>query len=163
MEPLVTIAGAGNWLIESDRIGLRVIEKLQKRYNVELVEVCILGNKALALFDYLHRQELLIVVDACIICNQPGVIHLYEPDFSDDSLNNSWSLHQIGPMETLRIVEKLYSEILPQRIIFILVETEGFTITQELDIYEKIILLIDQQIIDGTKNNLLLRENLFNL
>ena len=119
----VAVVGAGNWLIASDRTGPRVLERIRGRYGPE-VSIRDMGSAGLALLDHLHGQELMCLVDACILGGPPGHIHVSEPSF-DGIPDPVGSVHQIGPIETLTIAARLYPEKMPKRVVLIGVETEG--------------------------------------
>jgi hydrogenase maturation protease len=122
----ITIAGAGNWLLASDRVGPRVLELVAdtaRRYGAE-VELADLGCAGLALLDHLHAQELLLVVDACVGAGAPGSLTVVEPDL-EQPVGGVTSVHQVGPLEALAVARHLYPERLPRRTLLLLVQTEG--------------------------------------
>ncbi len=140
----ISIVGSGNWLISHDRIGPKVLELVEGRYGSE-VELCHIGSAGLALLDYLHGQELMLVVDACLQGNQPGEICIIEPCL--DTLNiNITSVHQIGPLETLTFAKRLFPESMPQRIRLILVETDGIDEKKEAVACQEVLAILDQEI-----------------
>lgn len=140
----VTIAGAGNWLVNVDQIGPRVMELIQGRYGTE-VEIRTLGSGALALLDVLHAQELLLLVDACIGQGNPGEIRCYEPNLTIPPTGVG-SLHQIGPWETLLVARHFYPDTLPCRTLFITVETEGLGAEEESFACQQVISILDDKI-----------------
>ncbi len=117
----VCVVGAGNWLVAHDRIGPRVLELVESRYGPE-VELCDVGSAGLALLDRLHRQDLMIVVDAGIFHGQVGEVRTIEPDLNAPIAQVS-SVHQIGPLKTLAIAKRLFPENMPRRVLLIVVET----------------------------------------
>ena len=72
-ESRILVAGAGNWLLASDRIGPRVLEMVSERYPSG-VELCDIGSTALSLLDSLRGQDLLIVIDACVGRGTPHTV-----------------------------------------------------------------------------------------
>lgn len=118
----VCVVGAGNWLVSHDRIGPRVLELVESRYGPE-VELCDLGGSGLALLDHLHRQDLMIVVDAGIFHGEAGEIRTIEPDLRAPTPRVS-SVHQIGPLEAMAIADRLFSEDMPRRLLLIVVQTD---------------------------------------
>ena len=119
----VSIAGAGNALTTHDAVGPRVLELCEGRYGAA-AELCHIGVTGLALLDHLRGQPLLIVVDACIFGGPPGEIVRMEPDLEQES-GRPTSVHQVGPLEALTVAKHLYPERLPQRVLLLLVETNG--------------------------------------
>ncbi len=144
LEKPISIVGAGNWLISYDKIGPQVLELVEGRYGSE-VELCNIGSAGLALLDYLHGQELMLVVDACLQGNQPGEICIVEPCL--DTLNmNITSVHQIGPLETLTFAKRLFPERMPLRIRLILVETNGIDDKKEAIACQEVLAILDREI-----------------
>jgi hydrogenase maturation protease len=145
MNPTITIAGAGNWLIAIDRIGPLIIQQIKGRYSIEQVEVRAIGGTALALLDILHGQKLLLLIDACNNQGSPGEVTCYIPDLNSNTVITG-NLHQIGPLETLLIAKHLYPEILPQHIMFIAIETEGLSAEIENTACQTVIKILDREV-----------------
>jgi hydrogenase maturation protease len=108
-------------LVAHDRIGPRVLELVESRYGPD-VELCDLGGSGLALLDHLHRQELMILVDAGAFAGEPGEIRTLEPNLNAP-LAPVGSVHQIGPLETLAIADRLFPDDMPMRSLLIVVQT----------------------------------------
>lgn len=144
MEPLITIAGAGNWLISYDNIGPLVLSLVKGRYGSH-VELCELGSTTLSLLDYLHNQELLIIIDAGLQGKSPGEISVIEPNLETATVRVT-SVHQIGPLETLGVANKLFPEKMPKRILLIVVETNGIDENVEKMACQRVIDILDQEI-----------------
>ncbi|MFW6325096.1 MAG: hydrogenase maturation protease [Desulfovibrionales bacterium] len=121
--PAISIVGAGNWIVCHDRIGPLVLERCSGRYGPE-VELFNSGSAGLSLLDCLNGQDLLLVVDACQCGGGNGEIHVLEFSALPDTAHGP-SIHQIGPVETLKVAEHLYPEKMPRKVLFILVETDG--------------------------------------
>ncbi|VFM96535.1 MAG: hydrogenase maturation protease [Candidatus Kentron sp. G] len=130
----ISIAGAGNWLISHDRIGPRVLRLIRGRYG-PAVELCDIGTSGLRLLDYLRGQALLVIIDACLMNEAPGTIRVLEPDLRtpEDAFDGAAgrSTHQIGPLETLALAQRLYRENMPRRVLLIMVETRGIDAATE--------------------------------
>lgn len=145
----VTVAGAGNWLLGHDRIGPRVLEKIRGRWGDE-VELAEIGTDPLALLDHLHRQRLLVVVDACVGLGAPGEIQVVEVPF-DSPLGRETSVHQIGPVETLVVARHLWPERLPERTLLVMVETGEFDDDDtEEELFTRIVATLDR-LLDGVE------------
>ncbi|MCP4695946.1 MAG: hydrogenase maturation protease [Gammaproteobacteria bacterium] len=140
----ISVVTAGNWLILHDSIGPRVLELIQDRYGPE-VELCDVGNAGLALLDHLHRQDLMIVVDACLLGGHPGEVRVIEPDLAASPLE-AGSVHQIGPLETLFLADRLYSEKMPARILVIAVETNGIDANTHEAACQQAVSILDREI-----------------
>jgi hydrogenase maturation protease len=109
------------------------------------VELCEIGTTGLGLLDHLRGQRLLIVVDACRAGVQPGEVRELEPDL-DAPPPPSSSVHQIGPLETLFIAKRLSPELLPSRILLVLVETEGLSEAEEVDACGRAVAAVEREI-----------------
>ena len=140
----ILVAGAGNWLLASDRIGPRVLEMAAQRYP-NGVELCDIGSTALSLLDSLRGQDLLIVIDACVGRGTPGEIFVIEPDLSA-SPGRGTSTHQIGPVETLIIAQHLEPASMPRRTLLILVETGEFGAGDEDDACRRVLEVLDREV-----------------
>lgn len=136
--------GAGNWLISYDRIGPKVLELIQGRYGAE-VELCELGSTSLALLDHIHGQELMIIIDACLQGNLPGTITVMAPDLNNRVVEMT-SVHQIGPLETLAVANRLFQEKMPQKILLVMIETNAINEKMEESICQQVVKILDQEI-----------------
>jgi hydrogenase maturation protease len=140
----VSIFGVGHWLLGIDRIGPRVLELLAGRHGSE-VELCDVGAGGLALLDHLRGQELVIVVDACLLGGAPGEIHRLEPEGLELS-GTGGSVHQIGPLEALAVARQLYPDQLPRRTVVLAVETEGLEPDGEAEACRRVLEMIDREL-----------------
>lgn len=140
----VAVVGAGNWLVASDRVGPRVLERIRGRYGPE-VAIRNMGSAGLALLDHLHGQELMFLVDACLLGGPPGRVHVSELSFEGTPMSVG-SIHQIGPLETLTIAARLYPERMPKRAILIGIETEGMDDRTEEIACEEAVAILDGEI-----------------
>jgi len=140
----VLVAGAGNWLLSSDRVGPRVLSLARDRYGPD-VELCDIGSSALSLLDHLCGQDLLVVIDACIGRGEPGEVFVVEPDL-DSVPSRGTSVHQIGPMETLIVAGVLEPSSMPARIVLLLVETGDFEETEEGKACQRVVESLDREI-----------------
>jgi hydrogenase maturation protease len=142
--PPVSIAGAGHWLVEHDRIGPAVLDRLGARYG-EQVELLEIGTMPLALLDYLRGQKLLVVVDAGAFGGAPGEVRVVEPDL-DTVATRETSVHQIGPIETLCVAKHLWPDRLPRRICLVIVETDGIDEARENAAIDAVIARLDEEV-----------------
>lgn len=140
----ITVAGCGNWLIGADRVGPRIIGMIEGRWD-ERVTICDIGTGALALLDHLESQDLLVVVDACVGHGTAGEVLELEPEL-DLGLTRGTSAHQIGPAEALTVGRHLYPELMPRRVLFVLVETGGLTDELEDAACEQVVRILDREI-----------------
>ncbi|OAD20037.1 methyl viologen-reducing hydrogenase maturation protease [Candidatus Thiomargarita nelsonii] len=125
---------------------------IQERYGPE-VELCDIGSGGLALLDHLHSQELMIVVDACFQGKPPGEICVMEPNLDTQTMDVT-SVHQIGPLETLAVAKRLFQEKMPQRILLIIVETNGIDDKTEKAACQQVVAILDMEIEAWQRNHI---------
>jgi hydrogenase maturation protease len=113
----ILILGIGCILFRDEGFGVRVIEKLQERYefpeNVSLVDGGVLG---LNLLSVLSEADYLIVVDAVRNRGNPGDLYRLEGDAIPDRIREKNSLHQVDFLETLTVCQAL--DKVPETVIF---------------------------------------------
>lgn len=144
MKPSVAVVGIGNRLVFCDQIGTRVLDDCRARYGPE-VELLDAGTASFSLLDCMRCQDLMLIVDACCMGENPGEIRVEEMDSAEDPTPGT-DLHQIGPLETFAIAAKLFPEILPLRTLLIMVETEGI---EEMDMQKasrQVVSIIDREV-----------------
>lgn len=139
----VSVVGCGNWMIRADRVGPRVLAALGSRPSPE-VELCDVGTTVLGLLDRLRGQELLILVDACAGCGEPGEVRVVVPRLIASS--RPPSSHQIGPVDTLVVARELYPERLPRRLVFVQVETSGLAAAEEDAVCARAVAAVEREI-----------------
>ncbi len=143
--PLVTIVGAGNWLISNDRIGPKILSRLQNNFSQE-VEIRTIGTVSLGLLDCMNRQDLMMIIDACALGRETGSIEVRQIDPDIIPYHDYPGLHQIGPLETLKIAAQLFPEIMPKKILMVLIETTNLKESDEEEIGSKAINLIHKEV-----------------
>ena len=103
------VLGLGNTLLKDDGLGVKVIEQLQvKAHQAEIRNGATLG---LSLFEILKGAEKAIVVDAVDMGRTPGtVIRFTAVELLNLKVGQSFSLHEIGLLEVLKIGQSLNEE-----------------------------------------------------
>lgn len=100
----IVVLGIGNILLSDEGFGIRVVERLQDRYefseNVSLVDGGVLG---MSLLGILLEADHLIVVDAIRNRGTPGTIYRLESFDIPSRIRAKNSLHQIDFLETLTL------------------------------------------------------------
>ncbi|WP_051261192.1 hydrogenase maturation protease [Desulfovibrio inopinatus] len=115
------VLGIGNPLLQDDRAGIEVIEKLQELgAPCDTLEVYTVGFE---IIDRCMGRDQVIVVDACMLGNQPGSILNVGIDdiFNSTSLANS---HAITLGATLKVGYELFPEKMPADLRIILIEAK---------------------------------------
>lgn len=141
----ISIVGAGNWLVNHDSVGPRVLELARGRYG-DTVELCETGSAGLALLDHLHGQDLMIIVDACTLGGKPGTIKVVDPAEYSASPSHNVSIHQINPFETLAVAKQIYPDQVPDRILLVLVETGNINELELERACSEVMELLDREI-----------------
>jgi len=144
------VAGVGNWLIGADRVGPAVMTALQGRVDAD-VELCDIGSAGLGLLDHLHGQELLVVVDACIDGERPGQVRV--SDLTAERLpSGGCSVHQVGPVESLAVMQLLHPDRVPRRCRLVTVETGGLDPAREEDACREAVAAVMREIATWRRN-----------
>lgn len=104
----ILVLGVGNILLTDEGVGIRVIERLQERYefpdNVSVVDGGVLG---LSLLGIISEADHLIVVDAVKNGREPGSLCRLEGDEVPKRILAKNSLHQVDFLETLTSCQAL--------------------------------------------------------
>ncbi len=98
----ILVLGLGNILLGDEGVGVRVVEKLQERYELpEEVQALDGGVRGLALLPYLEGVGKLLVVDAVAAGQKPGTLIRLEGDEVPAFLSPKVSPHQEGLADLL--------------------------------------------------------------
>jgi hydrogenase maturation protease len=149
----IVIMGMGNLLLKDEGVGVHVIHVLRKKNlpkNVELVDA---GTATLDVLQMLSEVDKLIVIDAVKGGCASGTIYKFKPSNICSTNRTTISLHQLGFIEALSIVEKLGKA--PMDVTIIGIEPMEIAIGLELspEIAEripKIIQLVSEMICNQT-------------
>jgi len=138
----IAVACAGNRLVGYDAIGPKVYDIIEQRKapNIDLFNV---GSSPLAILDRIDKQDMLIVIDACIGLASPGEVIVAKAEDVQLQQFRCASAHQVGPLDTLEVARKLFPERMPAEVYFILIETSAFDSAQERNTISKTIELFD--------------------
>jgi hydrogenase maturation protease len=103
------IVGVGNILLKDEGIGVHVVRVLQEmslaspKEEVEVVD----GGTSPAAFDSAEGVDKLIIVDAARGGGEPGTIYRFTPDQVSGGPKLLTSLHDLGLLDSLRMMESL--------------------------------------------------------
>ncbi len=98
----ILVLGLGNILLSDEGVGVRVIERLQEKYEFpERVQVLDGGVRGLALSPYLEGVKRLLAVDAVAAEKEPGSLTRLEGDEVPAFLSPKISPHQEGLADLL--------------------------------------------------------------
>jgi hydrogenase maturation protease len=116
----------GNGLAGDDAVGEAVYQRLAGTKLPGGIRTVFLGLGGLSILEYLHGQDLLIVVDAVQLGGEPGYVHVMETGQIPELHGQAVSLHGIGLLETLAISRMLYPESAPKRAVLIGIEGRNY-------------------------------------
>lgn len=123
------VLGLGNTLLKDDGLGVKVVEQLSRQdLPAEIVNG---ATQGLSLFETLKSADRTIVVDAVDMGRPPGTL----AKFSAEELltlpeSRSFSLHEIGLLEVLKIGQSLNEDF--KNVIIIGVQPSDLTYGEEL-------------------------------
>ncbi|UCF57402.1 MAG: HyaD/HybD family hydrogenase maturation endopeptidase [Deltaproteobacteria bacterium] len=104
----ITVLGVGNILFADEGVGIRVIERLQERYDFpENVSIIDGGTLGLRLLGVISEADYLIVVDAVKNKKEPGSLYRLEGEEVPKRILAKNSLHQVDFLETLAACQVL--------------------------------------------------------
>jgi len=101
----------GNLIYRDEGVGVHVIEKMKKMELPRQVELLDIGTSTMDLIGYLDGVKRLIVIDSMKAGGDPGDVYRCRPEDLLPKGENPVSLHDIGLLETLAMVEKKGLEI----------------------------------------------------
>jgi len=110
------VLGLGNILLGDEGVGVRVIERLQERYEFpEEVQVVDGGSGGLGLLYFFEGVSRLVIVDAVKAGNEPGTLIRLKGDEIPAFLSPKISPHQEGLADLLFAAK--VTGILPEEIV----------------------------------------------
>jgi hydrogenase maturation protease len=111
----VLVLGLGNILLQDEGVGVAVIERLQRRYQIpQEVELLDGGTSGIALLDDIREREHLIVVDAVRTGKPPGTEVVLTDEAVPAFLCNKVSPHQLALSDVLANLALMNAS--PQRV-----------------------------------------------
>ena len=105
----IVIVGVGNVLLKDEGIGVHVARALQEMSlaspegEVEVVD----GGTSPDAFDRAEGADKLIIVDAACGGGEPGTVYRFAPDEVSGGPKLLYSLHDLGLLDSLRMMESV--------------------------------------------------------
>ena len=100
----VLVLGIGNLVMSDDGVGVKVVQRLQRRYRFPgQVEVMDGGTRGLDLLPKLEGVERLIIIDAVETGQKPGTCVRLAGDELPIALETKLSPHQMGLKDLLAV------------------------------------------------------------
>jgi len=133
-KPRIVVVGIGNLLLKDEGIGIHVIQALERMpwsMDFEVID----GGTSPDLFPLLESVDKLILIDAAKGGGEPGDIYRFTLDGLSTENSTNTSVHQVGLVETLRMMEALGTA--PEKTIVIGIEPKeigwGLELSPELE------------------------------
>ena len=128
--------GIGNLLLKDEGIGVHVAHSLERAPSPGDVELQVVdGGTSPHLLPLVEGADKLIILDAAKGGGEPGAIYRFGPEAINIEDEGITSVHQIGLVETLRIMKSLGRE--PKKVVIIGIEPKeidyGLELSPELE------------------------------
>ena len=135
-KPRVVVVGMGNLLLKDEGIGVHVAHALERAPLPSDVELEVIdGGTSPHLLPLLEGVDKLIILDAAKGGGEPGAIYRFAPEAVNIEERDITSVHQIGLLETLRMMKSLRRE--PKKVVIIGIEPKeidyGLELSPELE------------------------------
>ena len=102
----VLVLGVGNILLGDEGVGVRVIEKMQELELPDGVELLDGGTASIDILEYLKGREKVIIIDALRGGgDKPGTVYRFTPADIRVKRPVYTSLHQVGLLESLTMLD----------------------------------------------------------
>lgn len=125
------ILGIGNTLISDDGVGVHIINKLEKEYNLpDNVTIIDGGTKGLDLLPFIEGSDRMLIVDAANFDKEPGTIDTVIGDDIPQFLSMKLSMHQIGLPDMLFAAKLM--DIAPSEMCLIGIQPKSMETSTEL-------------------------------
>jgi len=102
--PRVTVLGIGNLLLQDEGVGVHVVQRLSSMVDTAYVELVDGGTSPDIQYLVSDDTDKLIVVDAVDAGDEPGAVYRFNANDVEQDLATPISLHEIGILETLRLM-----------------------------------------------------------
>ncbi len=116
------IIGIGNPLLQDDRAGIEIIERLEARGDMDcdLLDLYTVGFEVI---DSVKGRDEVIIVDACKLGYQPGeIVEVQIEDiFTNAHLTNS---HAVTLGTTLKMGYEVFEDEMPEKLTILLIEID---------------------------------------
>ena len=128
----LTVIGVGSRLRGDDAIGPLLIDALSVLPDSQL-ELVDAGSDALSILEYLEGRDRVIIVDACCMGRDAGDLVEFAPSQIEMILHDDpLSLHGLGLAESLKMAASLY--MLPPELKIIGIEPESIQFNGSLSV-----------------------------
>lgn len=146
------VVGVGNILLSDDGIGIHIIKRLEEEKSLADAEFLDMGTSSMDLGYYIDENVRKMVIIDCIKSkDEPGSIFRLSPGDLVSKKKESFSLHQLKLIDTLKLVS--INTDFPETIILGIVPYDTSTFSEKLspeiqkifpDIYSRIFNVIKE-------------------
>jgi hydrogenase maturation protease len=127
----VLVMGIGNLLLQDEGAGVRVIEELEKKYEMpDGVELLDGGTAGIELLQYIDNRDVLILVDVINTGSAAGTISRFEGEDVPAFFQKKISPHQLGISDLLATARLTGS--VPNKIVLLGVDPQSIDTGLEL-------------------------------
>jgi hydrogenase maturation protease len=102
--PKVTVLGIGNILLQDEGVGVHLIQELADKINDAGIDLIDGGTSPDIPYMVRDDTDKLIVLDAVDAGDEPGAIYRFTPEDIEQNAASPISLHEIGVLESLRLM-----------------------------------------------------------
>lgn len=98
-EHTILVLGLGNVLLTDEAVGVRVVEALSEKPEIDQLGVKLMdgGTMGLSLLVEMEDSDALVIIDAALVDGPPGTIEVFEGEAMDHFLRHRGrSPHDIG-------------------------------------------------------------------
>ena len=150
----IVVLGVGNLLLRDEGVGVHLVQRLKatnRQYsNVEFID----AGTSMNIPAIIDRVDKLIILDAVDGGKEPGTIYHFNLEEIDHRWNIPLSFHQLGVLDSLRILELLGKK--PKNIMVIGIEPKliewGTELTPEIQAkLPQVLKLIEEEINETAK------------
>ena len=120
-KPRTIIVGVGNLLLKDEGIGIHAARALQEAGLSPEVEI-IDGGTSPDFVSYVRKDDTLVIIDAVKAGGEPGEVYRFTPEDVEAQSHEALSLHELGVMNSLRMMRLGGSQ--PRKVVIIGVEPE---------------------------------------
>jgi hydrogenase maturation protease len=141
--PRMAVLGVGNLLLKDEGIGVHVVEKLTEAIDDANIKIIDAGTYPDFLSLVEDNLDKLIVIDAVKNGDKPGTIYRFDFDMVDLEGAPSFSVHDIGVVESLRTMALFNKQPKSTVVIGIEPKTIDFGLELSPEVEEKLPKIID--------------------
>ena len=108
MPPRITVFGAGSRMMRDERVGIAVLEALERRGVPEGVSLRETGTDGYGLVNDLEDTDAAIIVDCADMGREPGTVLAFSPEEVESTIRDRRiSLHSVNLLGVVQLAQRL--------------------------------------------------------